>query len=433
MESEIAENIAKALRARLTPGEQRAVTAKPTDNPGAYDAYLRGLVLWNGINASPESMKKAEDYFLRAVELDPKFAEAWANLSAVQTFVYGAFDPRTQRLTDAKRSLDTAMKLQPDLGDGYFALGLYRYRGLRDYDGALKAFEEAIERGANRATSLEFAGYVKRRQGKFDEAIALHDESAALNPRNSIIFSERAVTFRGLRRFAEAHASIDRALEINGENPLLLAQKARVYQAEGNFEAAQTLIDRVPVDGQQPELVTTKIAQLVSTRRFAEAARLVEGVMANAQSVPESLAVTYRVRLGVLKRLAGDAEGARKDLTAARDELEALRKQSDKGESFLNVIIVVEAILGDQAAVDQHAIALQDQIAHDAFFGPELEESIALARAQLGQNDAAIAILRSLLHKPGNDCLTAALLRADPFWDPLRSDPRFQELAGTQR
>jgi TolB-like protein/Tfp pilus assembly protein PilF len=432
VESEIAENIAKALRAKLTPGEHRAVTAKPTENPEAYDAYLRGLALWNGINASRESLDKTEEFFLRAVELDPKFAEAWANLSAAQTFMYAEFDPRTQRLNNAKRSLDTAMKLQPDLGDGYFALGLYRYRGLGDYDGALKAFEEAIERGASRATALEFAGYVKRRQGKFDEAIALHDESAALNPRSSIIFSERAITFRGLRRFAEAQTAIDRAIEINGENPLLLAQKAHVYQGEGNLEAAQKLIDRLPLDGQQPEVMEVRFGQLVFTRKFSEAARMLEGILAGPAALSKNLDASYRLRLAFAKRWLGDTQGARKDLTAARDELEALRKQSDRGESFINALIVLDAMLGNQAAVDQHAIALHDQIAHDAFFGPELEENIAAARAQLGQTDAAIAIIQGLLSKPGSDCLTGALLRADPVWDPLRTDPRFQKLAATK-
>ena len=168
------------------------------------------------------------------------------------------------------------------------------------------------------------------------------------------------------------------------------------------------------------------------TRHFPEAARLLEGLLANSEALPKNLIATYRARLAVVKRLMGDAEGARKDLVAARDELEALRKQSNKGESFLNALIVLEAMLGNQAAVDQQAVALQNQIAGDAFFGPELEESIASARAQLGQTDTAIAIIRDLLTKPGNDCLTGALLRADPFWDSIRSDPRFQELAATK-
>jgi TolB-like protein/Tfp pilus assembly protein PilF len=433
VESEIAENIAKSLRAKLTPGERRAVSAKPTDNPEAYDAYLRGLALWNGLSVSPETLQKAEEFFRRATELDPKFAQAWANLSVVQTFVYGEFDPTTQRLTNAKRALDTALKLQPDLGDAYFALGLYRYRGLRDYDGALRAFEEAIDHGVNRAMSLEFIGYVKRRQGKWDEALALHEESAALDPRNAIIFSERAVTYRGLRRFAEAHATVDRALEINVDSPLLLAQKAEIYQAEGKFDAAGKLLERLPVDGQQPQLIGRHYTQWMCTRRFADAARALEAVLADPQPLPKHLEATYRARLAEVKLRTGDSEGARRDFAAARSDLEALRQQSDKGEGFLDSMIQIEAMLGDDGAVDLHATKLRDQITADAFYGPVAEQAIAAARAQLGQADAAIAILRGLLEKPGDACITTALLRADPIWEPVRGDPRFRELLGTTR
>ncbi len=430
VESEIAESIAKSLRAKLTPGERRAVTARPTENPDAYDAYLRGLALWNGLSVATDAMDRAEEFFRRAVELDPKFAQAWANLSVVQTFIYAEYDPTTQRLTDAKRALDTAMKLQPDLGDGYFALGLYRYRGLRDYDGALQAFEAAIERGGARAISLEFAGYVKRRQGKWEESLALHEEAAALDPRNAIIFSERALTLRGLRRFSEAHRSVDRALEINADNMLLLAQKAQIYQAEGDFETAEKLIERFPVDGRQTQLVGTRFSQWMFTRRYAEAVRALEGLLAAPEPLPKHLAAHYRARLGEVKRWTGDLDGARRDLTQARSEFEALRQQSDQGRGFLDSMMIVEALLGNSGAVDLHATKLQEQIAQDAFFGPELERAVAAARAQLGQVDTAITILRGLLQKPGADCPTTALLRADPIWDPLRSDPRFQELAG---
>ncbi len=433
VESEIAESIAKSLRAKLTPGERRAVSARPTDNPEAYDAYLRGLALWNSLSTSPDTLQKATDFYTRAVQLDPKFAVAWANLSMVQTLNYAEFDPTAQRLSQAKQALDTAMRLQPDLGDGYFALGLYRYRGLRDYDGALEAFEEAIGRGVNRAMSLEFAGYVKRRQGKWDETLALHEQSAALDPRNSIIFSERAVTLRSLRRFAEARAAIDRALAITPDNPLLLAQKAGNYQAEGDFASAEKLIERLPLDKDQPELIGVRYTQWICTRRYGEAARTLETLLASPESLSKYLAAAYRARLGLVKKWTGEAEGAARDLTVARDELEMLRQQSDKGEGFLDSLIVIEALLGDRAAVDLHAAKLQDQIETDAFYGPALEKSIAAARTQLGQTEAALTILRGLLKKPGDSCLTIALLRADPIWDPLRSDPRYQELVETKR
>jgi serine/threonine-protein kinase len=370
--------------------------------------------------------------YSRAVELDPDFAIAWANLSMVQTLSYADFDPTAARLAEAKRALDNALKLQPDSGDAYFALGLYRYRALHDFDSALQAFGEAIERGVNRALALEFSGYVKRRQGKWDEALAHHAESVQIDPRNPIIFSERAVTYRSLRRFAEAHTALDRALEISPDNQNILAQKASVYQAAGDFDAAGRLIERLGLDARDPGIISPRYAQLMCAGKFAETKTMLEHLLATGDPLPTILRAVYRGRLGAVKRLAGDAEGAQRDLTQARDAFEALRQQSVDGEGFLENLIEVEGMLGDAASVDQHAAKLQDNIANDAFNGPALELSIATARAQLGQTDKAIALLRDLLRKPGADCITTAMLRADPIWNPLRSDPRFQKLCEAQ-
>ncbi|HKQ39272.1 MAG TPA: hypothetical protein VJ063_14435, partial [Verrucomicrobiae bacterium] len=131
---------------------------------------------------------------------------------------------------------------------------------------------------------------------------------------------------------------------------------------------------------------------------------------------------------GLAKRLAGDTDGGTRDLTQGRDEMEAFRKQNAVGDGYLEDLMMVEGALGNRAAVDQHAAKLQDRIAKDAFGGPTLKLDIALARAQLGQADEAISILRDLLRKPGDDCITPALLRADPVWNPIRNDPRFQKL-----
>ncbi len=234
------------------------MTTKPTENTEAYDAYLRGLAIWNGIDLSPKSLQQMEDLYGRAVQLDPKFALAWANLSAIHTLIYAEVNPTAERLVLAKRAIDTAFQLQSGLGEAHLALGLYRYRGLRDYNGALKAFDEAIEHGVNKALSIEFSSYVKRRQGKWDESLALNDQSQKLDPRNVIIYSERAVIYHALRRFPEARAMIDRALEITPNNLLLLGQKARTFQSEGDFGAAEKLLEHVPLDPQQPELIGTR-------------------------------------------------------------------------------------------------------------------------------------------------------------------------------
>ena len=428
VQSEIAGTVAKALQVKLSNRERQAVAARPTDNPHAYDAYLRGLAIWNGLSLSPENLQKMTDAYSRAVELDPSFALAWANLSAAQSVWYATYDPTAARLAEAKRALDNAMKLQPDLGDAWFALGLYRYRVLNDFDGALKAFEEAVERGANRAQSLLFSGNVKRRQGKWEEAIALHSRAVEIDPRNPTVLGEQAVTFRGLRRFAEAHAALDRALAILPDNQDLFAFKAMIYQAEGKFEAAGRLIERLAIDPAEPQRIQPRYTQLMCAGKFADGAALLQQLLATSEPLPANLRAVYRTHLGLAKRLAGDTEGGKRDLTQGRDELEAFRQQSAAGEGYLEDLMMVEAALGNRAAVDQYAAKLQDKIAKDAYGGSTLELAIAIARAQLGQADKAIPLLRDLLRKPGEDCITAALLRADPVWIPLRSDSRFQKL-----
>ena len=428
VESEISGSIAKALQLKLSGRDQQAVAARPTNNPEAYTAYLRGLALWTELSTSPQTLQKTADFYSRAVELDPKFALAWAALSAAQTYIYANFDPTAQRLAQAKGALDTAFQLQPDLGEAQFALGLYRYRGLWDYEGALKAFEVALERGVNKPLSLEFSAYVKRRQGKWNEALALHTQSEKLDPLNILILSEQAVTYRALRKYAEARTLLDRALEITPNNPLLLAQKAETFQAEGDFQSAEQLLEHVPLDVQQPELIAAHYRQWFYTRRYGDIIRVFEGFLAPPESLPKHLVAIYRARLGWAKRLGGDPEGAARDLTRAREELEALREQSDTGEGFLEELIVIDALLRDKARVDLNVARIQDEIATDAFIGPVAEQAVAAARAHLGEPDAAIGILRALLEKPGALSLTRANLRAEPMWDPLREDPRFEAL-----
>jgi TolB-like protein len=426
VQSEIAETIAKALQVKLSTRERKAVAAKPTDSPEAYDAYLRGLAVWMGLELSPKSRREMEDHYTRAVQLDPKFALAWAYLSVVHTLTYAEQEPTTERLALAKRAVDTAFELQPTLGDAHFALGLYRYRGLRDYDAALKAFDDAIQHGVEKALSLEFASYVKRRQGKWDEALALNTESQQLDPRNAIIYSERAVTLAQLRRYGEARAAVDQALVISPDSPVLHAQKTRTYQDEGNYDAAEQLLQKVPPDPQQPELLTTHFTQKIYTRRFAEMIGVLESVLAAAQSLPPRLAVDYRLRLGFLRQQAGQTEAARRDLLQVRAELEALRVRSDKDDDSLAELIFVNGMLGDRQGVEAGIAALRPEILRDHFQGPEVEELVAGAWAQLGDKDAAFAILKRLASKPGS--LSIGSLRANPLWDPLRDDARFARL-----
>jgi len=426
VESDIAENIARALRARFTPQEQRAVAARPTDNPAAYEAYLRGLALWNKLTAAPQDLLDLVTHLSRAVELDPKFVGAWSLLSVAHTFVYAESERTPPRAAQAKEALEQAQRLQPDNSDVHFAEGMYRYRILRAYDDALASFEKARVGSANRVLAAEFSAYVKRRQGKWEEAVRLHEETLELDPRNPILLSETAVTYRALRRFPETDALLDRAREVEPENPQLLVQKVESAAAQGNLEQARQFLETVPFDSHRPVLINAWFNYHLYTRKPAEAVSLLRELLKT--EVTPRLAPHYVSQLGIAETLAGNGAIAQVELSRARDELLALRVKGDSSERIGNSLLPVLALLGDKEGVDREAALMQQEIASDALIGPILETTIAAARAQLGQTDRALAMIKKLLEKPGEDAITSALLRLDPRWDRLRSDPRFQKL-----
>jgi len=431
VESEIAGTIARALQAKLTPREQEAVAAKPTESTEAYEAYLRGLAIWNKLTALPEDWDEMIKHLSRAVELDPKFALAWSFLSVAQSYNYRHFDSTPPRAALAKEALERARSLQPDLDEAHFAEGMYCYKVLQDYEKALEAFQKARESSANRALAVEFSSYVKRRQGKWDEALALHAESLELDPRNPIILSEAATTYRALRRFDEASALIDRAREIEPENAQLIVQKAEVSVAQGDLVNADRLLKNVAIDGGDPVVTMAYVRFQMMKRQYPEAIRALKTVLAAPEKLPKAfgaIAVNYRAELAITEALAGNPE-AKAGLERAREELTPIHAQGGATNWTETMLLLVSGFLQDKATVDAVASQLHDRIENDSLSGPLLEEAIAVARAHLGETEAALKSVKQLLRTSADTSLTPGLLRLDPLWDPLRNDPRFEVLA----
>ena len=235
------------------------------------------------------------------------------------------------------------------------------------------------------------------------------------------------MTYRALRRFRETDALLDRAREIEPDNALLLVQKVEAALAQGDPDAARRYLETLKVDATQPTVVNAWFNYYVSTQQVPAAVEMLRGLLEG--EVMPRLAPQYRKALGVAESFAGNSVAAEMALMQARDELLALRREGDTSLTLSDAIVTASAFLKDKAGVDREAEALRNEIATDALIGPLLETTIAAARAQLGETDAAIAMLRELITKPGEDALTPALLRLDPRWNPLRADPRFQELA----
>jgi TolB-like protein len=281
VESEIAKSVAASLRAKLTGGEEQALAVKPTTNPEAYDAYLRGLASEGQRLHSVYAMGKAVGFYERAVQLDPAFALAWSRLSRADSDLYSsANDPTATRRDAAKRALDMAQKLQPNSPETLLALAYYQVLVLRDNELAKTTFRLVgkILPGSSEVPAA-LAG-IARRQGHWDEATAYYEQALFLDPRNADLLVEAAFTYAELRKFEAARKLCDRALDILPNDPDVMAFKAAVYQGEGNLEEAARLLREVNAETPSLAVFATKIGQLTLERNLSEALRLLQARVA---------------------------------------------------------------------------------------------------------------------------------------------------------
>src|SRR5262245_50847813 len=236
VESEIAKGIAESLQAKLTGREEQALAVKPTNNPEAYDAYLHGLAFETRGTFFDTATKTAIDSYERAVQIDPDFALAWAQLSRVHAHLYFAADKTATRRDAAKSALDNAQRLQPNSPETLLALGYYQYWVLRDYGLAKTTFERVSKMLPSSSEAPRALGLIARREGHWDESTAYFEQALVLDPRNVELLTNAAGIYGTLRQFPTALKFYDRALDISPNEPSLLAAKAGICQAEGNLE-----------------------------------------------------------------------------------------------------------------------------------------------------------------------------------------------------
>src|SRR5436189_1781301 len=215
VESEVAKAIADQLRAKLTGEEEQEIAAKPTDNPEAYDAYLRGLAYNVQTTYTPANALGAQKYLREAVKLDPKFALAWALLSIADSrgYITQSLEPTVALREEARQAAETALALQPNLGEGLLAMGFYHYACLKDYDTAVRYFEQARQLLPNSSLIPEWLAYVERRRGHWDQSEVYFNEAERLDPRNVSLLVEHAGSYKCLRPFPEALRKYDQVLD----------------------------------------------------------------------------------------------------------------------------------------------------------------------------------------------------------------------------
>jgi TolB-like protein/Flp pilus assembly protein TadD len=438
VENEVAKAIADQLRVHISGHEEQVIAAKPTDNPEAYDAYLRGRAFAGGPPVDKSSVEGAIHSYQEAVKLDPHFGLAWARLSAVQSSSYWlGHDPSPARLAAAKDSADRAFALDPNLAETHLALGYYRYYGQRDFTGGLAEFQQAEKSLPNDVDVVEAIAFIQRRLGHWDEAIAGLHRVIELDPRNINAYNVLAVTYIALRRFPEALAMVDRMLALEPANTDALGLKAHVFWATGDLQAVEPLLANLITEplcpgGRSP----VRGVQALFQRRYAAAIEMFSNAV-SAETKRAEPNEDDKILLGLSQQRAGDVAAARATYEkAAQDIQRELEKVApgSKTEAWLHSGLgLAYAGLGDAAsaiAEGQKAMAM-DPSSKDSMDGPAQEAGMAQIYALLGNADHAIPILKRLLQMPYAWAITPAWLRLDPVWDPIRNDPRFQKLVAS--
>ena len=438
VESEVAKAIADQLRAKLTGQEEQVITAKPTDNPEAYDAYLRG-VDYTLKPSNTASSLGAQKYLREAVKLDPKFALAWALLSITESrgYLTTSLQPTAALREEARQAAETALTLQPNLGEAIMAKGYYHYACLKDYDSAVRYFEQARQFLPNSSQIPESLAYVTRRRGEWDRSEVYFNEAERLDPRNAELLGQHAFSYIGLRRFPDALRKLDQVLDITPDDVDTLAQKASIAQAQGDLPRAGALLASLRPGADLTQALEIQVYQAILERRPAPMITRLEEVLAKPDPTLGFYNGELRFYLGWAQDVAGDHAAAQESWRQARSELEPFLKEQPKNFFLIADLALTNMGLGDKAV----ALALSEQamaanpIENDALLGSTPIETLARVAAQVGEPDRAIAALQKLLSIPsssalvaGNLTLTPALLRLDPMFDPLRNDPRFQKL-----
>jgi TolB-like protein/Tfp pilus assembly protein PilF len=437
VEAEVAKSIADSLRATLSPQEKARVETKPTTNADAYVLYLRARDYQTRPDNLLQDFRSAANLYNQAIKLDPNFALAHARLAAVMSTIYHWFEPTQEVKETARREADESLRLQPDLGEGHLALGLYFYYEEGNYQEALRELNLAAKTLPNDGDVGLYIAAVQRRQGHLTEAIAAYQKAEAIDPRNSITLYDAAQTYFGIRDWPNAVKGLDRVLELAPDSLNVKIQRAYIefFWKDSTAPIKATLESIAP--NLDPDGVVTfgrwDVALMNRNPDAAEhaltSARLENFVAPTGVPLPKSYLA------GCVALVRNDMARAQQEFETARPILEDLVKKSPQDGIRHGQLGFLYALMGrKEDALREGQLGTElTPVSKDIINGGTVQGFLALIYARNGDADHAIQLIERLLVTPFavdycDDSITLSDLRTRWEWDLLRNDPRFQKI-----
>jgi TolB-like protein/Tfp pilus assembly protein PilF len=444
VESEVSQEIADALQAKLSPSESHALALAGTRDAEAYDLFLRGEYEFHQAESvlTSDGYDRADGFYRQALARDPNFAQAAADLARCRLLRHWYISALTEaELEEVKSLIDRALTLAPHSPEAHLALGLFFYYGHRQYENALTEFNRTLELQPNNALARQYSAWVYRRRGEWERSLANARQAEELDPRDAANPVNIGVTYAILRQWKDGENAELRALAIDPNNTIAAASLLTIrVNGTGDVVSAQRAFDGFLEDtknrlfsqgasgygagGDVAAVLGIAVYLDVLERRFTDALQALQRQTSKNDRLQQ---LFPRV---VLPLLAGQTEAAKSAGEEVLPLLEARFRERPDDTLAIRELSWVYLALGRNADALRLSREAADLISieKDASSGPIFQNGLAQIEARAGAPEEAIKRLRHLLSIPAGTVASIARLKIDPVWDPIRNRPDFQQL-----
>jgi serine/threonine protein kinase/Tfp pilus assembly protein PilF len=435
IQSEIAQTVASKLSTKLSREELKDIEEKPTNNLEAYDLYLQGKHLletnyWILPSSEKEVYSKIITVLEEATKKDGEFALAYCLIAKAHDNLYIAYIDRTQdRRALGDEAINEALRIRPDLPEAHLALAAHLFYCYRDFERARVQIAIAAKNLSNSPDLLQLTAFIDRVQGRWETATLRLEKALSLDPQNPELLGNLADTYRRLRRYRDCDRIFDRLIALEPDQPGILLDKVfSTFEQNADLKSVRAACDVLPPSlRDDPTVRLERFYYAICARDFAAA----KEILSNSQN-EEMAFLNVVVPVQIVKLQLEFVQGnhpSMDEFGTAREQL--YRKvEADSTDPFMWVVLALtDLALGqkEQAIQEAERALAMRPTSGDAYEGPFVARNVAIVYALADQPDPAFGQLNTLAQMPGG-AVTYGDLRADPCWDRLRKDPRFDKL-----